>query len=335
MNMNSTLEPIDYLHSEAPDLAVLRQSKQTCNDKMIDIEVFYTQTSYLPSLYDKFNRLNSTLNQAHIRLRDGTQRLQHEFNSQTRILRGYLAELEGSDDDAERLEIWADVTKEMNATLKATRREASILASSLLSISETFERTSTLRNLMGFNTEQERLPEEIQQIQASRAKVEAERATLTAAINAIESKGFGAIAQDAILTGEKVAALGPTPPQAAVIALALDLLKQSLDKLDASLNFLGLTRLRDVLRERSSEYAAALRGKQLELDDLKRRINMIHAVHAFDDEIQNYRREYSKVVDAVRAYEARFNRLSNADEFTAQAFIAETTALATYLQPIR
>ncbi|PHN28574.1 alpha-xenorhabdolysin family binary toxin subunit B [Pseudomonas sp. ICMP 561] len=333
--MNSTFEATDYLQSEAPDLAVLRQSKQYCNDKMIDIEVFYTQTSYLPSLYGKFNRLNSTLNQAHTRLRDGTQRLQYDLDSQANVLRGYLKELAESSDDTERLEILADAAKEMNAVLKSTRNEASTLAASLLSISEPFERTSTLRNLLGFNTELERLPEEIQEIEASRAKVEAERATLTAAINAIESKGFGAIAQDAILTGEKIAALGPTPPEAAVIALALDLLKQSLDKLDASLNFLGLIRMRDVLRERSNAYAAALRDKQLELGAVGRRISLIDAAHLFDDELQTYKREYSKVVDAVRAYEARFNRMSTVDEFTAQAFIADTTALAAYLRPIR
>ncbi len=333
--MNVTFEPTDYLQSEALDLTALRQSKQSCNDKMIDIEVFYTQTSYLPSLYDKFNRLNSTLNQSHVRLRDVTQRLQHNLDSQAKIIGGYLTEFEESSDDTERLEILADVARELNTVLKTTRSEASILASSLLSISEPFERTSTLRNLLGFDTELERLPLEIQEIEASQAKVEAERATLTAAINAIESKGFGEIAQDAILTGEKVAALGPTPPQAAAIALALDLLKQSLDKLDASLNYMGLIRLRDVLRDRSKEYATTLRGKQLDLGAAGRRISMIQAVHAFDDELLAYKREYSKVVETVRAYEARFNRMSTVEEGVAHDFIAETTALTSYLRPIR
>ncbi|MDB5981375.1 MAG: hypothetical protein JWQ69_2390 [Pseudomonas sp.] len=333
--MNNTVEPTANLQLEVLDLAALRQSIASCNHQMIDIEVFHTQTAYLPSLYGRFNRLNSTLNQANIRLRDATQRLQQHLVARTTALRGLLVEHANAFDDAERLEILGEVANELNETLSATRTQTSILADSLLSVSEAFDRTSTLRNLAGFSAEQERLPEEIKQLEARRAKVEEERATVTAAINAIESKGFGAIAKDTVLTGERVAAMGVTSPEAAAIQLGLDLLKQSLDNMDAALNFLGLVSLRDRLRARSNDFSATLRAKNTDLDILNRRIRMIHAAHAFDDHLQDYKREFSKVVASLRAYQIRFNRMPNVDEAGVQAFIAQTTTLATYLQPVR
>lgn len=333
--MNTAFEQINSLTAAAPDLALLRKAKQSFNDRMLDIEVFHTQTDYLPSLYDKFNRLNTTLNQVNIKLRDGSQRLQYDLDSRAKILQGYLAELTESVDDDERLEILGDIAKELNVNQRNVRTEVGIMASSLLSISELFDRTSTLRNLVGFNTEMERLPAEIEQIEASRAKIEAERATLTQAINAIESKGFGDIAKDALLTGEKVAALGPTPPEAAVIALAMDLLKQSLEKLDVSLNFLGLIRLRDDMRQRINEISATVRAKQQELNLVGRRIKMIEAVHAFDDHAQEYKIEFSNVVSTLRAYETSLTLMSNVDMASVEEFITASAGLVNYLRQIR
>lgn len=333
--MNTPFEQPSDLQTEALDLATLQQSKTACNEQMINIEVFHTQTAYLPALYNRFNRSNALLNQANIRLRDATQKMHLELNSSNQTLRGFLAELTQSVDDDERLEILGDAARVLDTALKTTRQETSLMASSLLAVSEAFDRTATLRNLAGFNAEQERLPDEILQIEASRTKVEDERATLTDAINAIQSKGFGAIAQDTLLTAEKVVAMGPTPPQLAVIELALDLLKQSLEKMDIALNFLGLISLRDALRERSNELSAALRAKQVELDLVNRRIDLIQATHTFDDHLQDYKREFAKVVSSVRAYEIRYNRMSSLDEARVSAFIADSAVLADYLRPIR
>lgn len=333
--MNSTFRQTSDFQPDTPDLAILRQSKKSCNDQMINIEVFHTQTSYLPLLYDKLKMLNSALNQAHIRLRDSAQKLELDIDSRTAILQGYLLELEQSSDEGERTEILGDMAEEFNAILNTARRQALVLAPALLSLSEAFDRTATLSNLAGFNAEQERLPEEIQNIETSKSKVEQDRATVTAAINAIEIKGFSDIAQDTILNGEKIAKLGATPPQLAVIELALDLLKQSLQKLDVALNYLGLIKLRDSLRARINGYADAVRDKQQELLNLNRRIKMIHAMHAFDDDLRVYRREFSKVVAALRAFETRYNRITQVDATGIREFMATATALASYLRPIR
>jgi hypothetical protein len=329
------LIPADYPQDEAPDLPTLRQSKQSCNDQMVNIKAFYTLTSYLPSLYQKFNRLNSALNQSHTELRDGSQKLEHDLDSQTLILSRLLEELEETNDDADRLEILEDITKEVSGTLKATRNETSTLESSLLSVSEVFDRASTMRNLTGLDAELTALPEEIGVVETSRAKLEEESATITAAIKAIESKGFGAIAQDTLLNAEKIAALGATPPQVAIIELALDLLKQSLEKLDVALNFMGLIRLRDVLRDRINACSTTLLAKQQELRTVGQRINMIKATHDFDDRLGEYKVEYRKVINTLRSYLRQFDRLTEMDGALIQEFIAETTELAKYLQPIR
>lgn len=333
--MNTSIEYTTSLELEVADLAWLNQSKKDCNDQMLNIEVFHTQTDYLPSVYNRFNRLNSTLNQATVRLRESTQRLRLNLDSRAKIMGRYLLDLEDAYDDEDRMEILEDMAKDLNSELRETRSQSKILASALLSVSDTYDRSGTLRYLAGFTAEQERWPQEIQEIEARRAKVEEQRATVTAAINAINSQGFGAIAKDAVLTGERVASMGTTPPQAEAIAMALDMLKQSLDKMDVSLNFLGLVSLRDRLRERSNEFDATLRAKQRELGLLNRRVSMIEAVHAFDDHLQDYRREYSKIVSSVQDYEALFTRFSHIDENMVEVFIAETSALVNYLRPIR
>lgn len=329
--MSTTFE---LSRTEAPDLAIMRQSKASCNDTMINIEMFHIQTAYLPSLCDKFSRLNATLNQADKNLRDCTQRLYYDITTHSDILGNYLDELAQSISDAERLEVSGDMAKELNAALKLTHTQVRTLAHSLLSISDTLDRTSTLRNIASFQVEQERIPEEIERIESSKRDVEAERATLTAAINAIESKGFGAIAQDTLLTAEKVAALGPTPPEAAVIQLALGLLKKSLEDIDAAFNFLGLVSLRNRLRQRSNEISATLRAKQREFSLLNRRVRMLEAVHAFDDEIQNYKREYSKVVDAIRLFETSLTRVTKIDKLVIDNFRTQAAAVVNYLKPI-
>lgn len=329
------LPPMDYSQDETPDLPTLRQSKQSCNDQMVSIEVFHTLTSYLPSLYQKFSRLNSALNQSHTELRDGSQKLTENLDSRTGNLSRLLGELEETNDDAERLEILEDLTKEFNDTLNVTRNETSMLETSLLSISGVFDRASTMRNLMGLDAELAVLPDEILSIEASRSKIEEESATITAAIKAIESKGFGAIAQDTLLNAEKIAALGATPPQVAIIELALDLLKQSLEQLDVALNFMGLIRLRDVLRDRINACSTTLLAKRQELRTVGQRINMIKATHDFDDRLGEYKVEYRKVINTLHSYLRQFGRLTEMDGALVQEFIAQTTELAKYLQPIR
>lgn len=333
--MNTLTHRMPSLQAEVPDLALLQQSKKSCNDQMIEIEVAHAQTAYLPSLYRKFNDFNSMLNQGHTKLRDGAQKLHYALLSRCKVLKGYLDELTSAYNEEERQEILGDIAKELKATQRDIRTQTSSLAGVLLALSDPFDRTPTLNNLAGFSVEKERMPAEVTQIEASIEKVEAERTTVTAAINAIESKGFSVIAQDTFLNAEKIAALGVAPPQLAVIEVAMDLLKQSLANMEAGMNFLGLIKLRERLRERSNELSCTLRSKYAELVTLNRRIKMIESVHTLDDQRQIYNREYGKIVTMLQAYEAGYNRVTPVEEEPVREFIVSVTELAAYLQPIR
>jgi hypothetical protein len=62
---------------------------------------------------------------------------------------------------------------------------------------------------------------------------------------------------------------------------------------------------------------------------------MIKATHDFDDRLGEYKVEYRKVINTLHSYLRQFGRLSEMDGALVQEFIAQTTELAKYLQPIR
>ncbi|HEX8592037.1 MAG TPA: alpha-xenorhabdolysin family binary toxin subunit B [Pseudomonas sp.] len=333
--MNTTFNEISTLEFEEADLAVSRQARKSCSEQMINIEIAYTKTSYLPNFYDKFKRLNDQLNQADTSLGRTAQKAAIDLDFQSLSLNGFLKELAHNIDEEEREEILEDLKKTLNEATRITGKETAALKNILVALSEPFSRDTVQGYLSTFAIDQENLSKDIALTEEKLAEVEQQRSVLTAAIDALQSKGLGAIANDTILNVEKIVALGATPPQVAVISLALDILKQSLENADRSLNFLNLVNLRDEVRKRSDALMELISTKRAEAAQLKHRMTLINSMVKFDDNLQVYTGEFRKVVVALQDFLDRYKHPASSDEETAQDFIANARMLSAYLRPIQ
>ncbi|POY78797.1 hypothetical protein BKM09_007785 [Pseudomonas amygdali pv. morsprunorum] len=75
------------------------------------------------------------------------------------------------------------------------------------------------------------------------ARLNEERQVLSTAIDALESKGATSIAKDTLINADKVLSLGMQPPELAVIMLALEQMKATLDKVLIDSRSLSLGRV--------------------------------------------------------------------------------------------
>jgi hypothetical protein len=315
---------------EEPDMKAMRDAKAACHSKMVDANVHHTETDYLPSVFAKFHNLNDALNKAHTGFTASVEKIFYDLEFPIDDILRYQEELADADEE-DREYILSRISDLQVAATTDIGKETQNLASHLKSISEPFNRESTLKSLDGLNIQAAKLPEDIDALNERKSTLQGELQTLNSAIQAIESKGFADIGEETILNAEALAALQLAGPHAAAVKVALDLLQKSLADLDAALNYFGLLSLRKNLRTRLDAETQKISNKNDEVRMVEQRTRLINAFHGFDDERVNYAQEYSKVVTSFKSFVNKHaSTPKDGDEFVEQ-WIEDAKALIDYL----
>ncbi|MFK7700490.1 alpha-xenorhabdolysin family binary toxin subunit A [Pseudomonas caspiana] len=319
---------------DEPDLQAMREAKETCDSAMRAATVYHDATEYLPTLYAKFNHLNSALSQAHSGLTASAQQIFYDLQLKMENIARYQKELTDTEDESDREYILKSLSNIPIAATTATAAETRKLVDHLGLINETFNRESTLTSLNGLTIQAAKLPEDIAALEERKSMLEGERTTLNSAIQAIENKGFADIGAEAILNAETLAALQLAGPQAAVVKAALDLLQKSLADLDAALNYYGLLSLRENRHTRIDEETQKINRKKEEARTVAQRTGFIENIHRFDDTRQIYIREYSKIIASLKAFTTKYALTPNGSEAVEQ-WSKDAKEVVTYLTAVQ
>lgn len=320
---------------DEPDMKALNDAKALCNSKIIDATVTHNATGYLPNIFAKFQSLNTALNSAHSGLTESAQQIFYLLDKPIDDLVHYQEELEDVTDAEDRAYILGRIFDVRNTALADTGKETKKLAQHLKSISEAFNRASTLKSLEELELQATTLPDDIANLEERKSTLDGELTTLTSAIQALEGKGFAEIGEETILNAESLAALQLAGPHAAAVKAALDLLQKSLADLDAALNYFGLLKLRENLNVRIDAETTKINANKDEIRTVGQRIKLIDALHAFDDERAIYLQEYSKVVTSLEVYLNQPVPTPNDDDESIEQWVQGANAMMVYLKAVR
>ncbi|MBI6856042.1 alpha-xenorhabdolysin family binary toxin subunit B [Pseudomonas cichorii] len=332
MNITSLATPLNI---QTPDLALMSTSLNIMNNNLVTADVLYSKTLYLNNLYERFKRINKTIMVERQRLGESSARLRIEIESRTVILREYEQELNAAKDQADISEIQEERAHILTSSITMIGTEANRLANVLSEMKEAFDRQQTLDFQKGLEKDVIQKTGRIEATTNQLATIQEERRVLSEAIDAIESKGFETIAKDTLLTAEKVIALGLQPPQIAVVTLAIEQMKATLEYGAEGLNFIALIKRRDSLRERIEKLFEELAQREQEKLALAQRIELIECFHTMDDQRSVYVEQYQKIVQTVESFVALNKALAADDEERSARFIRSGLQLTSYLQPIR
>ncbi|MBX8496044.1 alpha-xenorhabdolysin family binary toxin subunit B [Pseudomonas cichorii] len=334
--MTTSISAIDTpLNIKTPDLLAMSASQNALSSKLVIADVLYSKTAYLPNIYQRFKRINNAVIVERQRLGGACMKLKIDIESRIAQLRKYDQELAETKDQDDLNDIQAERAYTLKNAMTVASTEAVKQANALNEMKEASGRQQTQEFQTSLEQDVLKATTGINDTNTLLASLQEERRVLTEAIDAIESKGFASIAKDTLLTAEKVIALGVQPPQIAVITLAIEQMKATLEYGAEGINFISMIKRRDSMRERIDKLFEKVTQKEKDKQALTQRIELITCFHAMDDQRTLYVEQYQKIAQTIDSFLA-INQAAALDEKElSRRFINTGLQLASYLQPIR
>ncbi|MBX8486654.1 alpha-xenorhabdolysin family binary toxin subunit B [Pseudomonas cichorii] len=334
--MTTSISAIDTpLNIKTPDLLAMSASQNALSSKLVIADVLYSKTAYLPNIYQRFKRINNAVIVERQRLGGACMKLKIDIESRIAQLRKYDQELAETKDQDDLNDIQAERAYTLKNAMTVASTEAVKQANALNEMKEASGRQQTQEFQTSLEQDVLKATTGINDTNTLLASLQEERRVLTEAIDAIESKGFASIAKDTLLTAEKVIALGVQPPQIAVITLAIEQMKATLEYGAEGINFISMIKRRDGMRERIDKLFEKVTQKEKDKQALTQRIELITCFHAMDDQRTLYVEQYQKIAQTIDSFLA-INQAAALDEKEfSRRFINTGLQLASYLQPIR
>jgi riboflavin biosynthesis pyrimidine reductase len=315
------------------DVVNLRQSSSSARTATTKIRQLFIQTRYLPTLHDVVVRVDSTLRDADFKLRETVQALDSKISINVRTLRGYQQELIGAS-NLDRKEILEDIDQQVVRIIHLVSKDQTALNRLLSPLSEPVDRVATGQYLVQLMAEQERLPQEVQEIKEREAALTEKREALTQAMALIESKGFAEVGKDTMLNAEALRKLALAGPEALVVEKGIELAQKFLETLESLVNYLGLMEARNILRKQIDDLITRTWEKtnELRLVDMKR--DQIEVSHQFDEHRINYVGELANVIASTDSFLSVYKRVNPEDDSTVSQFALDAEALASHLKVV-
>ncbi|MCV4342687.1 alpha-xenorhabdolysin family binary toxin subunit B [Pseudomonas capsici] len=334
--MNNTITHLaTSMNVNTPDLPVMSSSLENMRKNLVRADVLYAKTLYLPNLYTRVQRLTGAMFVEQQRLGESCMRLKIDIESRIKRLRNYDRELGSITDQDEIKDIQDERKSALSDAATTADNELTRQVHALIDLKESVNRQQTEEFQESLEQDVVKATARIEDSNARIAVIQEERRVLTEAIDAIESKGFANIAKDTLLTGEKILALGMQPPQIAVITLAIEQMKATLEYGGEGINFIALLKRRDALRERMDKLYEQLAQTEKGKLALTQRIELITCFHAMDDHRNLYVEQYQKVSQTIESFIALNQTVAPDDKERSARFISSGLQMISYLQPIR
>jgi hypothetical protein len=309
----------------------LKQAADAANAAAIEVKSCFLQTRYLPSIDAKVSGLNSAINEAVFKLSESVDSQLQNIELNTDTLRSYQEELRQAP-SSETQDILEDISSRAEIIVRFIRETNNELKRALTPMTGAVDRRATAGYLAQLEVEQQRLPTELQEIRERKATLDAKRKSLTEAMALLDAKGIAEIGKDAILTAQQLASLSMVAPEIAVVDTAIKLAQEALERLQSTINYVGLSEARDEIRKQIDALLTSESGKDESLRNINTKHALIAAAHDFDDQRQRYVAEFEKFIVAGQSFLDAYRSINAQDEQIVSQLAVDASALATLMK---
>lgn len=334
--MNTTTAPRNVpLVTLAPDTSAMATSLNLMNDSLFKADVLFASTRYLPHLYEKFKRLNTVVITEQQQLAEHCARVVINVESNIPLLRACNLQLNSNKDPEENAELQAERSHLLKASLSLVSAEGHQLNKALSLMTANHDRQQTQKFQQSLSNDAVGATANNAVMAAELVRLTEERRVLSGAIAAIESKGLAGIAKDTVITAQSVMALGMQPPEMALITLALEHMKATIEQGAEGINLIAMFKRRDGLRLRFDTLTATLTEAEKSRLELLQRIELIGHFHAMDEQCAVYAEHYRKIVKTLENFTALNDAPASDDQQRSTRLIDSGLQLVAYLTLIR
>ncbi|EJM00736.1 hypothetical protein PMI18_02842 [Pseudomonas sp. GM102] len=317
------------------DLATLRLTREQMSDHRTQAEVWRVKLSYLPDLFDRFNRLVQGVGQSSSQLQSTALEGINELENGLRRLARIENDLEETSDGQEIEEIKDERRKLLSHCAESIRQQGSRIRSCLNEIRDPFDRRLTLGYIADFEREEALANAEVIQLRAKVIALQAERKAIAEAIALLEKKGIEELGKDITLTIEKVKTLGLAPPEVQLVMFAIEQLKKTIGDIGNGIRFLDMVRESEKLREKIEAVTAEIDRQDGVVSASAGKIKYLQAIHSIEDQRKVYVAGYSPAITAFEQYLAATDEISFTDDDARSAgFKQQANLFMAFLVPV-
>lgn len=313
------------------DADTLKQVARSANTAAIEVKRCFLQTEYLPSVDAEVSGLNRAIHEAVFKLSESVNSIFQKIAINTDTLRSYQAELRDAP-SSDTQEILEDIGTQAGNIVRMIRETNTELKSALTPMTGAVDRRATAGYLAQLEVELQCLPIEIQEIRERKATLDAKRKSVTDAMALLEAKGIAEIGKDAILTAQQLASMSLAAPEVAVVDTAIKLAQEALERLQSTINYVGLSEARDEIRKQIEALLTSELGKDESLRNLNTKHALIAAAHDFDDQRQRYVAEFGKFIVAGQSFLDAYRSINAQDEQIVSQLAVDAVALSVHLK---
>lgn len=319
----------------ALDLATLRDSHSRMSELRTQAHVWRVKLDYLPDLFDRFNRLVQGVGQGAIELQTAAFESSNELKVSLRRLDRLEKALEEENDAQEIEAINAERQQLLNGVADAFGLQITQVRKCLKEIGDTFDMRLTQGYITDFERDEALAKAEVFVLKGKLETLKEERKPVIDAIEILEKIGIEELGKNIALTVDKVVALGLTPPQVALVVLAIDQLKKTIDDIGEGIRFLDMVRESDRLQEEIAALDNEINLQDGVVSASAGKIKYLQAIHSIEEQRKIYVASYSPAISAFERYQAATDKDSFTDDDVRSAtFKAQAKLFIAFLTPV-
>lgn len=290
-------------------------------------------TGYLPSLAKKISFSYRYLTSVESVLRETASALPATLNSGLANLKSLQLERKtatGSDLE----EIAEDLHAAIVDVGARMSQQVNNLHNVLTDISEALDRFTTDTEIKTLKHDNQLISQQLDTLNAAVTQLSTERAAVTSAVALIETKDFGTVLNDTILTAKTLADAGMQPPQVEIVEAGLKIATDFIGDMQKGLQLLDLIGLRDSMNDRLDKLTGQLKAFDDQLAKNNDAIKLVMQAYAFDDSRGQVLTEASHVIDTVAAVTTYISRADISQEAPLSDVIQTLQKLSDYTRTI-
>ncbi|MFW9082287.1 alpha-xenorhabdolysin family binary toxin subunit A [Pseudomonas sp. P2757] len=317
------------------DLVALRDSHSQMSEHRTQAQVWRVKLDYLPDLFDRFNRLVQGVGQGAIGLQTAAFESSDQLDTGLRRLDRLEKMFEEENDAQEIEEINTQRQRLLNDVADAIGLQATQVRKCLKEISDTFDMRLTRGYITEFERDEVLAKAEVVVLKGKLEILKEERKLVIDAIETLEKKGIEELGKDIALTVDKVIALGLTPPQVAVVMLAIDQLKKTIGNIGEGIRFLDMVRESDKLQGKIAALDNEINLQDGVVSASAGKIRYLQALHSIEEQRKIHVASYSPAISAFELFQTATDKSSFTDDDVRSAtFKAQAKLFIAFLTPV-
>lgn len=270
--------------------------------------LLFDETRYLPSLHEKSKTLYTTLILARMKIREQATALGIYSLTATRKLNNLRERLKEAGNDGARRKndyVRGQVVATFKKSFVPALQELQVSFKTLADVK--FDPLLTMTYKNGLSAELAQLNQHVTESAEAINALESSRNILNDGMKVLEKGNFADVANSTLLTVENVSAMGLAAPEAELVKLAIQHMKQTLEHISGALNYLSMYNERERLVKKINELKPQHEKRVADAAFTDAKIRLLDNIHGLYEDFFSARAEYAKINESVTAFAEHLN----------------------------